>query len=789
MANERKTENIVRELLSSLGYYTDSSLFVEEQKSDNPRINKLLQNASKKGNGKGYPEFIIHSSKYSELLIVIECKADIGKHESNERNLYADFAVDGVLLYSSFLSKEYDVISIAVSGENNSDFRFSQYLQLKSSSIANQFLSNKLIQFEEYHDEIKRSEYKFHQDYLLLLDYTKELNDLLHAQKIKESQRGLLISGILIALQNIAFKQSYSAHQKSNQIANSLLSTITDEFSNASLTSDKVQNLRQAYSFILTNTTLANDKDFFVSLISGVEKNVNNFIRTYKYFDTLGQFYIEFLRYANSDKGLGIVLTPPHITELFTEIANIDKDSIVFDNCIGTGGFLISAMKRMVKNAEGDNKKITEIKNKQLIGVEYQDDIYALGVSNMIIHGDGKTNIILGDCFQESSTVKINFNPTIGFLNPPYKSKKSDREELDFLLNNLSAIKKGGCCVAIVPFNCAVATSGEVLDRKKSLMEKHTIEAIMTMPEDLFHNSKVNVVTCIFVITAHIPHPLTKKTWFGYWRDDGFVKVKNRGRVDLYGKWISIKNQWLSSFHNKDNIPNQSIKRIVKCENEWCAEAYMETDYSRLCNVDWTKTIRKFVAHQFAYNIIDDVYKKPVNEAIVNIQSAKWKSFKVNNLFELSRGLSSGEVEISEFKDNETYIPYLRPSNNYSIYNGYVSNLDVNEKFIFPKFTLIMGNTGAGSHTYTYLIAEEFVPNNNLTVILPKRLLNIFHKLFIINIIEHNRYRYNYGRIPSNERFLDSYLSFPVKEDGHVDWDYIEKFMKTLPYSSSIEKF
>ena len=81
-------------------------------------------------------------------------------------------------------------------------------------------------------------------------------------------------------------------------------------------------------------------------IVDEIDGKINNFIKTYKYFDTLGQFYIAFLRYANNDKGLGIVLTPPHITELFCEISNINKDSVILDTCTGTGGFLISAMQK-----------------------------------------------------------------------------------------------------------------------------------------------------------------------------------------------------------------------------------------------------------------------------------------------------------------------------------------------------------------------------------------------------------------------------------------------------------
>ena len=105
MANERKTETITREHFSK---FLDS-IDIEEQRSDNPKIDKLLKTASKKGGGKGYPEFIISYKTNPDLLIVIECKADITKHESKDHNKYSEFAVDGVLLYASYLSKAFDV--------------------------------------------------------------------------------------------------------------------------------------------------------------------------------------------------------------------------------------------------------------------------------------------------------------------------------------------------------------------------------------------------------------------------------------------------------------------------------------------------------------------------------------------------------------------------------------------------------------------------------------------------------------------------------------------------------
>ena len=140
MANEAKTSIIFRDLIRSKKYYDDTNIFIEEQKSDNTKINKLLKNASKKGEHMGFPDFIISSKIYPELIIVVEAKADMNKHQSDAMNNYSDFAVDGALLYASFLSKEYDVLAIGISGESNDKKRISHFLNLKGEKKHTQYL-------------------------------------------------------------------------------------------------------------------------------------------------------------------------------------------------------------------------------------------------------------------------------------------------------------------------------------------------------------------------------------------------------------------------------------------------------------------------------------------------------------------------------------------------------------------------------------------------------------------------------------------------------------------------
>lgn len=601
MGNEAKTENLVRGFLREQGYYSNPDVIVEEKKSDNPKIDKLLKNASKKGNKQGYPEFIISSKIHSEFIIVIECKADITKHASVTMDSYGDYAVDGALLYGSFLAKEYDVIAIGVSGENVNELNISHYIYLKGASKYHSIFSNKILPFEHYCEGAMKSDYKWQQDYGRLLVYTKDLNELLHGKKVKESERALLISGILISLRNNAFKDGYKKHATAKSLVDNLYSTICTELAQTDIVPENIEKLRVTFSFIKSNTSMTDEvegKQFVEELVSSIDKEINSFIQTHKYFDAISQFYIEFLRYANADKGLGIVLTPPHITDLFCELAGVNKDSIVFDNCCGTGGYLVSAMKKMMEDARGDKDKEQDIKDRQLIGIEYQPDIYALLISNMIIHRDGKTSMYQGDCFKLNKKIKQKYSPNVGLLNPPYKTKGTPVEELEFVLNNLDVLKEGSKCVALLPMTCVTETSGIIKELKHRIIKRHTVEAVMSLPVDLFHD-QTGVVTCAMVVTAHEPHPIGKKTWFGYWRDDGFVKVKNRGRIDQNHTWENTKALWVNAFRNRELINKLSIAKEVKETDEWCAEAYMETDYSELSEADFVEVVKKYVASQF----------------------------------------------------------------------------------------------------------------------------------------------------------------------------------------------
>jgi type I restriction-modification system DNA methylase subunit len=609
MANERKTEGLVRDKLRTLGYnQPDNGITIEEQKSEIAKVKTLLSKASKNTKGNmGYPEFIISTRKDTSFLVLVECKADIKKHESKTRDKPVEFAVDGVLHYAMHLSKYYNIIAVAASGSTVSSLKISNFLIPEGTSEVKE-LSNEagvpvsdIIPFDDYYrlasfdPQVAK---KRHSD---LLAFSKDLHELIWAKaKVSEEDKPLLVSGTLIALMNTAFMKTFDA-LAAEDIQEAWLGAIKKELDKADIPQGKKDTMLQPYSTISVHPNLGRPDSktareypdgVFKEIISRICDNVWPYINIYHDFDVVGQFYGEFLKYTGLDKrSLGIVLTPRHIAELFTLIVNVGPESKVLDICAGTGGFLISAMQRMLQRAVTEEER-SDIKKNRLIGIENSPKMFALAASNMILRGDGKANLHQASCFDDTIIKAVkNMKPNVGMLNPPYSQSKSDAElhELYFVKQMLDCLEVGAFGIAIVPISCATAPH----PARDELMKYHTLDAVMSMPPELF--SPVGTVTCIMVWVAGRPHVNSaRKTWFGYWREDGFVKTKHKGRIDLYDRWPAIRDRWVEMYRNREVHAGESIMKSVTAADEWCAEAYMETDYSKLTQADFELVVKNY---------------------------------------------------------------------------------------------------------------------------------------------------------------------------------------------------
>lgn len=599
MANERVTEDMVDDLLRRQGFYDDpDTVVVEKQQSTIEAIRSALIKAGKGGKGgRGYPEFIITSPYTPDMVVVIECKADVKCHESPDRNRPVEYAVDGALHYARYLSPNYTTIAIAASGHKKSN-RFSFMLVPKGGVEPRELLSPTgaaITQMVPLSDLIAAASFDpavQTQRTTDLIQFSMEMHEFMRDEaEMSEQEKPLAVAGTLIALGNNVFRETYDKYP-ADDLPSFWMQTIRKEITKAKLPVAKVDNMTQPFTNIevqpeLRKPTKGYPKGLLNEIVRQLAERVLPFLTIYHDFDVVGQFYGEFLKYTGGDgKGLGIVLTPKHVTELFALIANVTKDDIVVDTCAGTGGFLISAMMQMAKTAT-TQAEVDSIKKQRLVGVEQRASMYALAASNMILRGDGKANLHQGSCFDTAITKAIKAHkPNIGLINPPYAKSKEDLSELRFVEHLLGTLQKGGTAVAIVPVSCATAPSAE----KRSLMEKHTLEAVMSMPPEVFY--PVGVVTCIMVFTAGVPHETSnKKSWFGYWRDDGFIKVKNLGRIDRDGVWPATRRRWIESWLNREVNAGESVMAKVGPDDEWVAEAYIETDYSTLTQQHFEKVL------------------------------------------------------------------------------------------------------------------------------------------------------------------------------------------------------
>jgi len=771
MVNERKTEELVRQFLKENGYNKPGSdLVIEEQASEIEIVRKLLLKASKTGGGgRGAPEFIVSSPSTPDFLIVIECKAETRSHQSKNVDNPVSFALDGALHYSKYLSAEFNVIAIAVSGQNKSELKISTYLQVKGDPIPkpllNEFNSEiaSIIPWSDFmqHVEILGDVKKVRESDLV--QFSRNIHDFMrdHA-KLTEPDKPLLVSGTLIALQNKAFSKSFDAY-KPEELQREWFKVIQEELNKAEIPQAKKAQITQPYSNIsvlpeLGKATKKFPKGVLYELIKELNEKVAPFVSIYHNYDVVGQFYGEFLKYTGGDKkGLGIVLTPRHITDLFATLANVTPDSRVLDTCAGTGGFLISAMHRMIMQCKTKAQE-KKVKSVGLVGIENLPNMFALAASNMILRGDGKANLYQGSCFDPQIAEKIlEHKCDVAFLNPPYSQNDEDLHELKFVLQALNMLEKNGTAIAIVPMSCAISPNSV----RQEILKHHTLEAVMSMPDDLFY--PVGTVTCIMVFTAKVPHEVSnRKTWFGYFKNDGFIKVKHRGRVDTQGTWESISENWITSFRNREVQEGFSILQKVTHEDEWCAEAYIETDYSNLSADLFVRSIQDYRAY---------LVQKPLSFKGLDLNANKlgWKYFVLDELFELKKG-----KRLTKANMKSGTVPFVSSTDSNNGISKYIGQAAIHE-----------GNTLTvnydGSVAEAYYQPEPFYALDSVNVLYPKFELDTLVGLFIASMIRNEKYRFNYGRKWHLERMSKSRIKLPATSNGELDIGWIHTYMANLP--------
>lgn len=622
--NEIVTDLWVHDLLNQAEIHLDA------QGSNIRELDEALKSASKRGTGSiGYPEYC---GIVDGFVIVIEDKANIQQHIAEDNGIIlddvksiCDYAVNGALHYGRHIAKNTTykkIICIGVSGDEKhhritpvfvDDTEYYRILPDVES-----FISFNSANIEEYYirEVLKEDTDKEKELADILKDAASLHEDLRNYGNLQDQQKPLVVSGILLALNER--KQALLDELKGDEVNTDgtiIYSAIETALKRANV-APEVKRDKILHQFgVIQDTALLNRINPALGetpLKYYTKFLYNHIFKAIKYTksseDYLGRFYGEFMSYSGGDgQSLGIILTPKHITELFSDLVDLKPTDTVFDPCCGTGGFLISAMHKMLSQATTDAQRLNIRKN-QLHGIELQPYMFTIATTNMILRGDGKSNLINADFFDESAEKMQLKGATVGMINPPYSqgSKKNPQlYEISFIEHLLDSLTQDGRCAVIVPQSTFTGKTSDEQNFKRSILKKHTLEGVITLNKDTFHG--VGVLPCIATFTAHRPHPTDKVVKFINFEDDGYKVSPHIGLLETESakdKKQHLLDVWFDRIEDDTKF---CVKSTIEPDDEWLHSFYYFNDEIP-SEEEFDKIIGDYLSFEFSMIMQDRKY-------------------------------------------------------------------------------------------------------------------------------------------------------------------------------------
>ncbi|RGH91611.1 SAM-dependent methyltransferase [Ruminococcus sp. AM27-11LB] len=811
--NERYAEELVKkEMKMELGINSFGNVYVQGEKCAVSAINAALKKAggkpkncelfdyTTKGTSKknAMPEFVVTFCNDLNTIIVIECKKSTSQHESENRNQPSKYAVDGVLYYAKYLKEEFNVIAIAESGTDVSKMLVSTFYWPKNQKDFQEYekIRNIILEPENYLKMINGE--KIQKAYSLdsIQTTAANMHNSLRINKMTEKLKPLFVAGILLALQDESFCNDYDKLTSFSSLMNSCCTAIENVLDDGEIESRKIQEIKNKFKEIdsvlkLKATPLQEDNSlrWYIQQLEMKVKPMMDYVGNT--VDALGIFYHEFISYSSGDgNSLGIVLTPQHLTEFMAELINIDKNSKVVDICCGSGAFLVTSMGKMFKQATTE-EEIEYIRKNNLYGIEQDSDIHTLALANMIIRKDGKSHIIHGDCFDITTIDKLknlvdtDGKPVIlnkGLLNPPYSQK--DHVELEFVEQELKLLCQGGELAVVCPMSCAIGTKYKA--ERTRIMENNTLKAVFSMPDDIFYGNNASTNVCVMVWEAGKKHDSSVTTFFGFCKDDGFVKRKKLGRIDAFGKWENIKKEWIRLYREKEEKEGMSTKAKVTDKDEWLCEAYMKTDFSKLSDKDFEESILDYLSYEIK-NRPERVFRigtgTDTNKSIKS--KVKYGEFKVEDIFIIKNGKGITKEEISDFPgqieaiqsgaDNNAVLGKLEEE--YCIQSGYN---------IIKEPCLSVARSGTSGYVAYHEIPCVIGDSAKALLLKDSSKASVHVYIYLRTILMANKYKYAYGRKVTEKKYYKDTLVLPIVKPGVPDWKYMNDYIKQLPYGDRL---
>ena len=488
-----------------------------------------------------------------------------------------------------------------------------------------------------------------------VLKNTYALNELLHKKDIDENLRSQFVGTSLLYIKDLVKKKGIVFVTKEfvdslkemwslmtpKGIRGAIEGVLSDLFDGSDNKAKKIE--------LLQKNVLGNQKVRALKTTDWMDILETIILNIYRYIDTdssegqdiLNMFFIAFNKYTGkADKNQAF--TPDHITEFMCRVTGVDRTKCVLDATCGSGSFLVQAMVKELADCRRGKREaealalMDVVKKEHIYGIEIEEKAYGLATTNMLIHGDGNSNIKFGSCFDCKDFIK-QADPDIILMNPPYNAKpigipamykanwgkskdgKEDPTKGLVFIHYLSDIvqemneerEKNGLprktvkMAVLLPVSAAIGTKNLIQEEKIAMLEHNTLEAVFTLPNEIFYPG-ASVSACCMVFTLGEPHVKAdgtmKETFFGYYKEDGFKKKKALGRVEQFdengdSKWKAIEEEWLRLFRNHKSVDGLSATAEVSGEDEWLCEAYMKTDYSKLTEDDFQQTLNNYLSY------------------------------------------------------------------------------------------------------------------------------------------------------------------------------------------------
>lgn len=464
-------------------------------------------------------------------------------------------------------------------------------------------------------------------DKLKVVDSIKALNEKLHSDGINEKLRSQFVGTCLLALKNglvyenikETINPSTGKPLKAEEVVLNNIKNILEGL----LT--KGGSLNKASKLSILNNKVLDDQDVLsltYNELSDILKFIDNKIIPYindkntAGQDLLNLFFTTFNKYVGkSDKNQAF--TPDHICGFMSKALGVNKYSKVLDPCCGSGAFLVRAMTDAMDDCDSEEER-ENVKTDQIFGIEYELGAFGLSSTNMLIHGDGNSNIVQDSIFNKAKWIEnsdINvvlmnppYNATKKFCNPDYTSKWDSKKKEDpskgfhFVEWVAGHVSPLGKIAVLLPMQAAIGSSSDVKEFKKKMLDNYTLDAVFSLPVEIFYPGAAAVAVCMVFDLSQKHEKANKETFFGYYRDDKFTKRKGMGRVEMTDEngnslWAKTEELWLDLYKNKKKVPGLSVMKKVNWKNEWLAEAYMETDYSNLKSSNFENTIRDYYSY------------------------------------------------------------------------------------------------------------------------------------------------------------------------------------------------